>query len=199
MRTRYAFGRFLVFGAALLAVLAFVGCSESVAPDDEVTVTEEDVAYQSGYVAYAMVEVIPVLQGRAATPGEETLPPPFGGSFWYDPGPPKHAYTDAGHFLTLDIDDDDVADVTFTFDVTGVGTDPITANGTGILTAGDLVISFTVIDVVVPSGGWPISGTIVILSSGHEATVTFTPGLATVVIGELEFTVDLSDGTITPL
>lgn len=197
MKARFAFSRVLIFGVALLAAFGFVGCSDSVTPNDDITVTQEDVAYQSGYVAFAVVEVLPFMGDRAAVPEEIILGSPFGGSFWHDTVPNERVWTDADHILTLDLGGEIV---TIEFDITAVGTDPYVANGTGTLTAGSLAIAFTVVDVTVPAGGgYPISGTILIMSSGHSATITFDNGTAIVVIGELTFTIDLSDGTITEL
>jgi len=195
MRSHSAFWRAFAVASAFALSMGLLGCSDTVTPNDEITVTEEDVAHQSGYVAYAMVQVLPELSGRAAVAELITLGSPFSGEFWYDTDP-QHVWTDAEHFLSLFIVEFGTT-VTFTFDIVDTGNgDPLTADGAGTMDIGSLHLSFDVNNVVIIGGG-PVGGTITVLSSGNTATITFHPdGTATVSIGDLEFTIDLSDGSL---
>jgi len=192
MKAKNLFKYAALFGIALIAAAALSGCSESVTPDDEITVTDEDVAHQSGYVAFAIAEVLPQM-GRSAVAELVSLGTPFQGEFWHETVPNEHVWTDADHKLSLYIEEFDNT-VVFEFDLEGLG-DPLTVNGEGSMRMGSLYLAFEVIDVVVV-GDMPVSGTIEIDSSNRIATITFDDGTATVTIGGLTFTIDLSDGSL---
>lgn len=192
MRAKNLFKYAALFGAALIAAAAFIGCSESVTPDDQIIVTDEDVAHQSGYVAFAIVKVLPQM-GRSAVAELVSLDPPFQGDFWHETVPNEHVWTDDDHKLSLYIAEFDNT-VVFTFDLQGVG-EPLVVNGEGTLTMGSLYLTFDVMDVVVV-GDMPVSGTIEVHSSSRLATITFDNGTATVTIGTLSFTIDLTDGSL---
>ncbi len=187
--------RFFVFGFVLLATLAFVGCSEdTVTPDDEIVITSEDVAHQSGFVARAVYEVLPEMADRSAA---ETvyLDPPFSGGFYHETDPMERVYTDDDLMLSLQVEDFNTT-VVFEFDISATD-DPLVANGEGSITAAALYLTFTVNDVTVVDG-YPVSGTIVVTeSSSRIATITFDGDhTATITINDLVFVVDLDTGLI---
>jgi hypothetical protein len=180
----------LLTALMLTAAFGLVGCSDDpVTPNDETQLTAEDVAHQSGFLAYSIVNVLPTLSNKAI-PGLETIPG-FSGDFWLDSNPDR-VFTDADHMLTWTPVGFNVS-VTCEFDITAIAG---LANGTGTLTAGDLVIGFVITDVTVVANGYPTAGQIVVSSSGYTATIAFNGGTATVTIGGESWTIDLSDGSI---
>jgi hypothetical protein len=187
--------RFYVFGFVLLAMLVFVGCSEdTVTPNDDIVITDEDVAYQSGFVARAIVEVLPEMADRTVL---ETvyLDPPFSGGFYHETDPDERVYTDDILKLSLEIEDFGTT-VIFEFDISATG-DPLVANGSGSITAAALYLTFEVINVVVVDG-YPVSGSVEVTeSSSRVATITFDGDhTATITINDLVFVVDLDTGLI---
>ncbi len=176
---------------SLYAVLGLAGCSsdDPVTPHDEAELTADDVAHQAGFIAYAIVNVLPTMASKAM-PGLETIPG-FSGDFWADSNP-DHVWTDADHFLTWTPEGFDLT-VDCMFDITSTGG---LANGDGTLEAGDLVITFDITDVQVVGSGYPASGQMVVSSGGYSATITFNGATATVQIATSSWTIDLSDGTI---
>jgi len=198
MRGTFAFRGIMLLGLVLLGALVFVGCSEdSVTPNDEITPDEEDVAHQSGFLAYAIVNVLPEMGGRSAMPEEIWLGDPFSGSFWHDVNP-EHIWTEEGSPLSLELEGSGVV-IQFEFDITAYG-DPLLANGTGKLTLVDFWLNFTVIDVLVPEEGYPLSGRIEVVSPNATGEINFNPdGTATIVVGAFSWSVDLDTGEVTPI
>jgi len=177
-----------------LGALAFMGCNDSVAPNDQLEVTDEDVAHQAGFVARTIVNVLPEMASKSASEAVY-LDPPFSGGFYHDTIPNERVFTDADLFLSLVLEDYGTT-VVFTFDVSASG-NPLVANGAGSITSGPLYMTFAVIDVAVVDG-YPTSGSVEVTgSSSRVATITFDGDhTATITINSLEFTVDLDTGQI---
>ena len=193
MKRTHATGWTLLTTMMLAALLGLVGCSDDpVTPHEDTELTPDDVAHQTGFIIYSMVELLPTMSTKAF-PSEQTLAG-FAGSYWQDSDPDDHVWTDADHLLSWTPEGFEIAiDVAFDlFEVGGL------ASGTGRLTANALDASFTLTDVDVPSAGnYPDSGTVLVSSGGIAAMVTFLGGpTAQVQIATQTWTVDLTDGTI---
>ena len=190
MKRLQLFGPTLLITLLLTAAFGLVGCSDDpVTPNEETQLTAEDVAHQSGFLAYSIVNVLPTLSSKA-TPSLETIPG-FGGNFWSDSSPDR-IWTDADHMLTWTPEGYGFT-LACEFDITAAGG---LANGDGTLTAGDLVITFDIENVTVVSNGYPTAGQIIVSSGGFTATIAFNGGTATVTVGGNSWTIDLSDGTL---
>ncbi|MDO9694247.1 MAG: hypothetical protein Q7W56_05915 [Candidatus Latescibacteria bacterium] len=195
--------RLFWFATAALALLIAAGCGDDpVTPNEQPVITEEDAATQGAFIAVGMVEVLDDLAATKAVPGIETVSGSsyITGSYWLD-SDPDHVYTDAEHRLTIDFDgpaNDDILPATLLFDVTATGT-PRLANGTGSLLAGALTITFVVSSIEVAADNYPTGGQLIVSTSGYTATIEFFSNhSATVTVGDLEWSVDLEDGDITP-
>ncbi len=192
MKRLQATGWTLLTALMLTALIGLVGCSsdDPATPHDDAQLTAEDVAHQSGFLAYSIVNVLPTMAAKAF-PGLETISG-FSGDFWLDSNP-DHVWTEApDHILTWTPAGFDFS-VDCEFNITSISG---LANGTGTLTAGTLEISFTIVNVTVVGAGYPASGQVLVSSGTMAATITFNGGTADVQVGTQTWTIDLSDGTL---
>ncbi|MBC8367857.1 hypothetical protein H8E52_10635 [bacterium] len=198
MRGKSVFHRILILGVVLLGAMIFVGCSEdTVTPNDELTVDQEDVAHQSGFLAFAIVNTLPQLNEEGRVAEEICNLSPFTGCFWHDTAP-QHIWTETGETLDWEPEGTGVT-ISFEFDLTAAG-DPLLANGTGKLTLVDFWLNFTVNDVVVPDSGYPTGGTVEVVSPNATGLITFHPDqTATVEVGSFAWNVDMETGEVTPI
>ncbi|MBU0741288.1 hypothetical protein KKG45_11675 [bacterium] len=189
----------MLLALSAIAIFALGGCSDdAVTPHDNPEITAEDAAYQGAAVTVAMVQVLEELSDKAVASERFVAEDYVYGSFWEDSDPDR-VYTDSEHFLTVDFDgppQDDDSNAEVTFDVTAATG---LANGTGALDIGGVDITFTVNDVLLDTGNYPVGGQMIVSTSGHTATIEFFPGhTATVTVGAEVWNIDLDDGDITP-
>lgn len=213
----------LVAGALLLT-----GCeSDPVAPhEDAPALTQDDVAYQAGYLGMMFTEVgvqivdfsQPGLANKnvytytfpvGAVTGEVTLDYRLGGAdgtpATYSAGDYARLYTmpDAPVVLTLGLG----GTASFTFDISGAinqatNTATIAAGSFGTLTSGAYSADFTLEDVVVVSGDdYPSGGSITFTSGTYEMELAYDgDSTGTLSVGGVAtWTVDLDDGTLTEI
>lgn len=188
--------RWLLLPAALLLLGGLAGCSDDdpVTPQDEDQVTAEDVAHQSGYLAYAVSEVLQDFDKAAPVP--QSMNSPLSGSYWKDESAGSTRYYTEGDQELVWTPADFEIEIGVTFDITVTDGSPDTADGSGNLHAGSLNASFELDGVGLAASNAPVSGTMLVSSGGIDAIVTFGVGTATVQIGTQTWTVDMSDGTV---
>jgi len=188
--------RWLLLPAALLLLGGLSGCSDDdpVTPQDEDQVTAEDVAHQSGYLAYAVSEVLQNFSKAAPEP--QTMVTPLSGSYWKDEGAGSTRYYTEGDQELVWTPADFEIEIGVTFDITVTDGSPDTADGSGNLHAGSLNASFVLDGVGLAANNAPVSGTMLVSSGGIDALVTFGVGTATVQIGTQTWTVNMNDGTL---
>ncbi len=186
---------------ALLAVSLFAlgGCSsdDGVTPHDDPVVTAEDAAYQAGFVAVVMGNVLQEMSSKQPVVRYIDQDHVYG-SYW-DDGDADRVWTEGDNILYVDFDGlphDMETDSPVTFDINDAT--PGFANGTGTCDFPPLV-TFDIVSVALDPGNLPIGGQVIMSSSGHTATIEFFPGhTATVTVGEDVWHVDMDTGEITP-
>jgi len=178
-----------------IAMFGLAGCSsdDPVSPNEEIELTAEDVAHQSGLITYAMAEVL-----QNFTKAETTVQmfTPLTGFYQRnDDGADVRYYTLADQELiwTPAAFGEEIA---ITFDVTLSGGTPKAANGSGALHAGTLAITFDLDEVQLDVNHAPVAGTIIVSSGRFAASITFGVGTATVQIGTETWTIDMTDGSV---
>lgn len=209
----------------MLLLLAgwLLGCSsDETAPNDPLPgLTSEDVATQSGYMAVFLTEMAPValqFSGKAdASDGRYSyafVDVEIQGTvqlyFETDGAPSSYTGADFARAWTADgaplmlrpIPDGIAWLLAFTLESDidqGAGTAVVAGSGT--LTIGNYEPAWTVEGLAVEVGGdWPASGVMTFTNEGITATVTFDGGnTATVTVGSLTWTLNLSNGTLTEL
>ncbi len=205
-----------------LGLLALAGCSgdESLAPQDELTLSRDDAAGQSGLVAWALARIGPeflqdpaggaqinrspdqlVFTGRITGICEIVFRDAAGelttwnlaatGRLTTLPGAPLSFTPFAGSGVAVTV----VLDI-----AAAIEHDPDTAllTGGGSITAANLATVFTLDDVQVQASGWPAGGYLSLNLGGHTAVVAYGGGqTATITIGGATYTVDLETGVTT--
>lgn len=210
----------------MLLLLAgwLLGCSsDETAPNDPLPeLTSEDVANQSGYMAVFLTEMAPValeFSGKAdASDGRYSYV--FGPSddiagtvqLYFETAGAPSSYTGADFARAWTADDaplelrpipDGIAWLlafSLESDIDqGAGTALV--EGSGTLTIGNFEPVWTVEGLAVEVGGdWPAAGVMTFTNEGITATVTFDgDNTATVTVGSLTWTLNLSNGTLTEL
>lgn len=188
--------RWLLLPAALLLLGGLAGCSDDdpVTPQDQDQVTAEDVAHQSGYLAYAVGQVLQDFD--KAVPEQRTMVSPLTGTYWRDATAGSTRYYTEGDQELVWTPADFEIEIGVTFDITVTDGSPDTADGNGNLHAGSLNASFEIDGVGLAASNAPVSGTMLVSSGGIDAIVTFGVGTATVQIGTQTWTVNMNNGTL---
>jgi hypothetical protein len=207
----------------LLAGWLLGGCSsDETAPNDPLPALEdEDVAAQSGYMAMALAAVAPVAlefsgkadesDGRyqydfAQTEIEGTVQLYFetdGAPSGYQTADFARAWTEDElpvHLRPIEGGIDWLLAFTLESDIDqGAGTAVV--GGSGTLAIGDYEPAWTVEGLAVETGGdWPTAGVVTFTNEGITAVVTFDGDeTVSVQVGELNWTFNLEDGTLTEL
>lgn len=208
----------------LLAGWILGGCSsDETAPNDPLPeLTDEDVAYQSGYMAMGLVEFAPIAleYGDKADSSDGRYSYTFAAGdeiqgttqlyFEQDNAPSGYAVADYARAWT-----EDEAPLEITLVEGGVawlaafelesaidqGAGTAVIDGSGTLTIVDYAPTFTVAGLAIARGDdWPSAGTMTFTNEGITATVTFDGDeTVTVVIGSETWSFDLDNGTLTEL
>ena len=198
--------------------LLLVGCeSDSTAPNEDLPPLEsQDVATQSGAMATSMMQALPRIWDPTTNKAIGEYQYSFFGGFVTGTVFSEFRDTEGGNLvdhgvagwariytedpLVVTLFDDGIPWL-LGFDIEAdidQALDQAIANGSGSLTVGDYLATFTVSDVVVAQGSdYPTSGTISFTSGGITATVTFNgSGNAAVTVGDDSWIIDLDNGSI---
>ncbi len=206
---------------ALLALLA--GCSsDPVAPQDTLPPpTAEDAAFQAGMVAYAVTAIGPEIM-QAANPAKEVRDIVFDGErnltgavhMDYRTGPDGvpaaagvatwvHLFTASGEPVVYTVPDLG-GQTGFDLDVMAsldreLDQATILEGSGGTMTSGDTVVDFTMLGIVVGSGGYPQAGGMTVTSGEHSAEVMFNGSnvVTMTVDSSATYFIDLDTGEVT--
>ncbi len=218
--------RLVALALLLGAGLWLAGCeSDTVAPhEDAPALTSEDVAYQTAAMGSSVGHVLPQLVEFSDTNKDEysyTFPASsdITGTVYFDfrtggaDGTPATSdvadwgrlFTAEGEELSFEVGLGGSVELKFSV-VADITRDPDTATllvgSGGTFTAGDYGAVFSFADlVVVRDGDYPASGSMTFVSGDYSMTLTFDgTNIAVITFNEVvSWTVDLDDGTITPV
>jgi len=168
----------MLLALAAISVFAIGGCSsdDGVTPNEEPQVTVEDSAFQAGFVTAAMAQVLQEMSAKAVPVVRHINQDHVYGSY-LDDGDTDRVYTDGGaNILYVDFDGAPHVlgeDAPVQFDINDAT--PGFANGSGNVDFPPEV-TFTIVNVALDAGNFPIGGQMLVDTTGHTATVTFFAG-----------------------
>jgi len=190
----------VLLALAAISIFALGGCSsdDGVTPHDEQQLTAEDSAYQAGFVTMVMGQVLQEMAAKADPVLVNVSRDHVYGSYW-DDGDQDRVWTEGGNILYVDLDGlphDTMDDSPVTFDINAAN--PGFANGSGSVDFPPSV-TFTIVNVALDPGNFPIGGQVLVDTTGHTATITFFPGhTAQVEVDGDTWDVDMDTGELTP-
>ncbi len=189
----------MLLALAAISIFAFGGCSsdDGVTPHDDPVIDADDAAYQAGFVTVAMARVLQDMSAKDAVVRNISQDYVYG-SYW-DDGDQDRVWTDSANMLYVDfggLPHDMDIDSPVTFDINDAT--PGFANGTGSVDFAPLV-TFTIINVALDPGNFPVGGQVIVDTSGHTATITFFAGhTAQVEVEGDVWDIDMDTGELTP-
>jgi len=190
----------MLLALAAISIFAFGGCSsdDGVTPHDDSQMSAEDSAHQAGYVTMAMARVLQEMTTKADFVVRNIDRDHVYGSY-RDDGDADRVWTEGGNILYVDFDGlphDTMDDSPVNFDINDAT--PGLANGSGNVDFPPMV-TFTIINVVLDSGNFPVGGQVLVDTTGHTATVTFFAGhTAQVEVDGEVWDIDMDTGDLTP-
>jgi len=191
----------MLLALSAIAIFALGGCSsdDGVTPHDEQQLTAEDSAYQAGFVTAAMAQVLQEMNAKAVPVIRSINQDHVYGSY-LDDGDADRVWTDGGaNILYVDFDGPPHVlgeDAPVQFDINDAT--PGFANGTGNVDFPPEV-TFTIVNVELDAGNFPVGGQMLVDTTGHTATVYFLAGhTAQVVVDGDAWDVNMDTGEISP-
>jgi hypothetical protein len=204
-----------------IAVLALGGCdSDPTVPQDQVTVTTDDAAGQTGYLVWALARIGPQFlldpAGGADISKRDPINLIFSGAITgscdihfanvagtqttWNQAASGHMFTAPTLPLQFRLFGSGSAALALAFDIEAeIDRAHGTANvhGTGTLASGHLATTFTLAAIKVALTGYPTDGTLTVVVGEHTAVVTFSGGeTASCLVDGLTFSVNLITGEV---
>lgn len=190
----------LLLALVAIGLFAFGGCSsdDGITPDEQPEFTAEDAANQAAMVTVGMARVLRNMTTKTDPVVVNVSQDHVYGSYW-DDGDNDRVWTDTANKLYVDVNGlphDLLIDTPVTFDITEA--DDV-ANGVGTLDFVTFDVTFTITNVALDTGNFPIGGQILVDTSGWFAMIQFFPGhTATITVGTDSWDVNMDTGELTP-
>ena len=191
----------MLLALAAISIFALGGCSsdDGVTPHDNSQMTAADAAHQAGFVTVAMANVLQEIAAKD-DPVERNIDRDHVYGSYLDDGSEYRVFTDGTHMLYVDFDGlphDMSEDSPVEFNISDAT--PGFANGSGSVDFPPEV-TFTIVNVELDAGNFPVGGQVLVDTTGHTATITFFPThTAVVMVDGTSWAVDMVTGELTLL